>query len=267
MTFVPRKIKRYGWRPDTPDLRDHIFKPELDQLSVPGSVDLTPEMPPIYDQMQLGSCTGNGWARIMEYMGIKDGVAGTVTPSRLFIYYYERVLEGTPGSDSGAEIRDGAKVVATQGAPPETLWPYSDQDPGPYQQEPSTEAQTAAKKFEALDYQRVQVGGPGAPMRSAIAQGFPIVLGFMVPDYFEQGWDPTTVPLPVPTASANIIGGHCVVLSGYDFTMQRFKVPVFKADNSWGASWGESGRFYFDYRWFTSSETNAGDMWIVKKVS
>ena len=45
-------------------------------------------------------------------------------PSRLFIYYNERVIEGTVGSDAGAQIRDGIKVVAKQGVPPETDWPY-----------------------------------------------------------------------------------------------------------------------------------------------
>ncbi len=37
------------------------------------------------------------------------------TPSRLFIYYNERVIEGTVSTDAGAQVRDGIKSVATLG--------------------------------------------------------------------------------------------------------------------------------------------------------
>lgn len=270
INLQPRRIQRLGWKPDLPDHRDFIFKPGMDAKSVPGTHSLVPLMPPIFDQMQLGSCTGNGWARIMQYMAMQEGeLAATDFLSRLFIYYYERVIENSVGEDAGAEIRDGAKVVANYGAPPESLWPYSDANPGPFSQEPPQSVQDAAKKLEALQYQRVQVGGPGAPMRSAIAEGYPIVIGFPVPDYFENPsvWDPSSgQPLPVPGPNANIIGGHCVVLTGYDFTGRNFP-PYFEADNSWGPGWGMGGRFRFHYRWFLPDESQAGDMWIVKKTS
>src|SRR2546430_11530119 len=45
-------------------------------------------------------------------------------PSRLFIYYNERKIEGTVPSDSGAMIRDGIKSVASDGVCPEPEWPY-----------------------------------------------------------------------------------------------------------------------------------------------
>jgi len=46
------------------------------------------------------------------------------TPSRLFIYYNERVMEHTVSQDAGAQIRDGIKSVNHIGACPETDWPY-----------------------------------------------------------------------------------------------------------------------------------------------
>src|SRR5690242_15739291 len=93
----PRKVQRYGWRPDLPDPRDRIYNLE-EKVSLasalPDSVDLSPHMPPIYNQGHLGSCTGNGIARVLEYQAIAQGQPA-VTPSRLFIYYNERVIEGT----------------------------------------------------------------------------------------------------------------------------------------------------------------------------
>lgn len=268
--LASRKTKRYGWRPDLPDHRDRIFNLE-ESIQVgpalPGKVDLSPHMPPIYDQGQLGSCTGNGVARVLEYESIRQSEPA-VTPSRLFIYYNERVIEGTVGSDSGAQIRDGIKAVATEGAPPETEWPYSDADPGPFQHKPPAKVYADAAEHEALVYQRIVVGGPGAPMRSALAAGYPIVFGFSVPAYFEGGgnWDASSQALPLPTPSDKIIGGHCVVVTGYDFTGTRFHRPAFQCDNSWGTSWGMNGRFWMDYHWFDANLGLASDLWVIKKV-
>lgn len=262
---MARRIAGFGWKPDLPDHRDRIFDhAAVAKASLPGSWDLSPEMPPIYDQGQLGSCTGNGWARVMEYMERTEGQQ-SVTPSRLFIYYNERVLEGDPlDQDTGASVRTGAQVVSKIGAPPETDWPY---DIAAFAQRPPQAAYTDAGTHEALSYQRVVVGSPGAPMRTAIANGFPIVFGFSVPDYFQGAWDPTSTPLPVPTPDTQIVGGHCVVITGYDFTRSDFTAPAFQCDNSWGPDWGLGGRFWMDYRWFNPNPGLANDLWIVKKVS
>ena len=44
--------------------------------------------------------------------------------ARCGCYYNERVLEGSTGSDSGAQIRDGIKTVVREGFCPEAEWPY-----------------------------------------------------------------------------------------------------------------------------------------------
>jgi len=48
-----------------------------------------------------------------------------MTPSRLFIYYNEREMEGTVSTDAGANIRDGIKSLKTIGAAPERDWPLN----------------------------------------------------------------------------------------------------------------------------------------------
>src|SRR5207248_10963119 len=52
---------------------------------------------------------------------MKEKLPQIFIPSRLFIYYNERVIEGT---DAGAMLRDGIKTVAKKGACPEPMWPY-----------------------------------------------------------------------------------------------------------------------------------------------
>jgi hypothetical protein len=62
-----RKISRYGWRPDLPDVRDHIYAaPKRTLVTLPPMVDLRSEDSPIYDQGQIGSCTANAIAAALK---------------------------------------------------------------------------------------------------------------------------------------------------------------------------------------------------------
>src|SRR5436309_10614467 len=117
---------RYGWIPDRPDQRDLLYSaPPLHLLkNLPTKVDLRPHCPPVYDQGQLGSCTANAIAGAIQFDQIIERLPQVFLPSRLFIYYNERAIEGTVSSDSGAMIRDGIKTVASDGVCPEPEWPY-----------------------------------------------------------------------------------------------------------------------------------------------
>ncbi|HWY19121.1 MAG TPA: C1 family peptidase [Solirubrobacteraceae bacterium] len=267
MTLV-RKIQGYGWRPDLPDHRDRIFNLERKvcrAVELPEVFSLRSQMPPVYDQGQLGSCTGNGVAAVLERTEIKQGDA-PVTPSRLFIYYNERVIEGTVGQDSGAQIRDGIKVVASEGAPPEPIWPY---DIARFAEKPSAEAYERARSYEAIQYLRVLPGEAGSPIRSPINEGLPVVFGFSVPALFESAtWRPATQYLPLPAAGEESIGGHCVVVVGWDFSLKKFPVNVFEIRNSWGPGWGDEGHFWMDARWLSEPTRGlSSDFWVIDRVS
>src|SRR6476646_10724239 len=131
----------FGWIPDLPDRRDHMFAAAREVLTaLPAAKDLRPQCPKeVYDQGQLGSCTGNAIAGAIEFDEIKQKAADIFTPSRLFIYYNERVIEGSVNSDAGAQICDGIKTVAKQGACHEQIWPY---DIAKFRAKPSKAAYT-----------------------------------------------------------------------------------------------------------------------------
>src|ERR1700686_36433 len=112
----PRKIAKYGWIPDQPDQRDHLYAaPAQFLVALPPTADLRKSCPPVYNQGQLGSCTANAIGGAIEFDQIKQKVPQPYIPSRLFIYYNERAMENTIDSDNGAQIRDGIKSVAHQG--------------------------------------------------------------------------------------------------------------------------------------------------------
>lgn len=96
---VLRKIQRYGWIPDMPDHRDLLYSAPVAALrALPPKVDLRTKCPAVYDQGQLGSCTANAIAAAIQFDQMKQGIKPVFMPSRLFIYYNERMIEGTVDS-------------------------------------------------------------------------------------------------------------------------------------------------------------------------
>jgi len=247
----------FGWVPDIPDHRDFMYAaPIANVAALPASVDLRPGCPKeVYDQGQLGSCTANSIAGALEFDQIKQGLK-TFTPSRLFIYYNERVMEHTVDTDSGAQIRDGIKSVGKIGAPPETDWPY---DIAKFTQKPSAQAIKDAPLGKALQYQRVpQVVNQ---MKGCLASGYPFVFGFTVYESFESDRVATTGVVPMPGPNEQVLGGHAVLAVGYDDPSQRFLVR-----NSWGSGWGMGGYFTMPYAYLTDSNL-ADDLWTVRLVA
>jgi C1A family cysteine protease len=251
-----RKVQRYGWIPQLPDLRDAQLK--IDAVtSLPSSADLSTSasMPPIYDQGQLGSCTGNAIAGAIDYDNHK--ITGSFwTPSRLWIYYQERVIEGTVAQDAGGQIRDGMKSVAQLGVCPETAWPYVTTD---FAEAPPRKDYKKALKDRVLRYEVVTQ--ELFALKSVLAAGTPVVFGFTVYESFESAAVAKSGIVPMPAPSEKVVGGHAVVLVGYNDAADRFLVR-----NSWGPGWGQKGYFEMPYLYVTSGSL-ASDFWVVQQTS
>jgi C1A family cysteine protease len=255
MSVVAHKIARYGWIRDLPDQRDHLYAvPAATMAVLPPSVDLRAQCPAVYDQGQLGSCTANAIAAAVEFDRLKQKLPDFM-PSRLFIYYNERVMEGTVASDSGAQIRDGIKVVAQLGVPPETDWPY---DVNQFTQKPPDKAFQDAITDKAVSYQRVLQDL--YQMKGCLASGFPWVFGFTVYESFETQAVAQSGHAPLPAAGERVIGGHAVMAVGYDDASQTLLVR-----NSWGTGWGMQGYFTLPYS-YVSQASLADDFWTIRLV-
>jgi C1A family cysteine protease len=252
---MERKIKGYGWNPDIPDGRDLIYAapPEV-ATKLPPQVDLRDQCPPVYDQGQLGSCTANAIGAALEFDQMKQKEQAA-TPSRLFIYYNERAIEGTIDSDSGAQIRDGIKSVHKQGAPPETDWPY---DIAKFKEQPPQKAYQDATQHEAIVYQRLT---PRLPqLQGCLAEGYPFVCGIVVYASFEGQDVASSGQVPMPKSGEKQLGGHAVLAVGYDDSEQRFIMR-----NSWGTGWGMDGYFSLPYPYLLQG-TLSNDRWTIRSV-
>ena len=244
--------KLFHWVKDKPDGRDFIY--QLRTTSTPAKVDLRPFCTLIEDQGNLGSCTGQAIAGAIEYLNKKTGKTNDV--SRLFIYYWERVMLGTVNYDSGAYIRDGIKSVFRYGAPLERLWPYIISR---FKNKPSTTAITDGTRRKVMLYERA---ANFDAVKNALSNGFPVTIGFYVYSSFMSRLVSTTGIMPYPnTARERFLGGHAVLLVGYDDSTQRFI-----ARNSWGTKWGDNGYFYMPYQVIQNSSMS-DDFWVIKSVN
>lgn len=243
---------RYGWRPDLPDQRDFLYRPDRLSAPLPAKVDLHATFPPVYDQGNLGSCTANALAAAIDFERKKQKLA-FLAPSRLFIYYNERALESSVSSDSGATLRDGMKTVAAQGACPESMWPY---DIVRFAVLPGSNCYTAAVQHRTLSYSRVAQNL--VHMKSCLAAGYPFVFGFTVYSSFESDAVAQTGKVPMPAAKEGVIGGHACVMAGYSDASQRFLCR-----NSWGPDWGINGYFTLPYNYALNSNL-ADDFWTIR---
>jgi C1A family cysteine protease len=265
-----RKKGYYGWVPDLPDARDHLFAaPPATLATLPPKVDLRDQCPKqVYNQGRIGSCTGNAIAGAFEFELLKQGITDFM-PSRLFIYYNERSIEGTIGTDSGAMIRDGIKSVATLGVCTEDEWPYDDTPPnfdgGPWPpaaragKQPSQQCYTDALGNMVSSYQRVLP--ILAQLKGCLADGYPFVFGFTVYESFESERVAQTGVVPMPAAHERMLGGHAVLAVGYDDAEQRFIVR-----NSWGDRWGQGGYFTMPYAYLTEQSLSS-DFWTIRVVT
>ena len=254
-SLATHRIQRHGWIPDLPDQRDFLYAaPAPFQSNFPPSVDLRSQCPPVYDQGQLGSCTANAIAGAIEF-DQKKAKLNEFVPSRLFIYYNERSMEGTVNSDSGAQIRDGIKSVAKLGAPPESDWPYNI---AAFTQAPPDKAFTDAKQHLVVLYQRLIQ--ELSTVKGCLASGFPFVFGFTCYESFESQGVATSGDLPMPASDEQVVGGHAVVCVGYDDKAQKFLVR-----NSWGTNWGKAGYFTMPYAYLMNHRL-ASDLWTIRSV-
>lgn len=246
-----------GWRPQKPDHRDSAFRYQVPldlARTIPKHKDMRPQDVPIYDQGQLGSCTGNGVAGLLHFVRKKHHQSTPAPPSRLMLYYLAREREDAIPWDAGAEVRDALKA-AVAGACFEDLWPYDERK---FAQRPPENCFTAAESDQAVVYR--PVAQEAYALKGCLYHGYPITFGFTCYPALDSDKVAETGLLPMPEPNQRDIGGHCVNLIGYDDASRHFIVR-----NSWGTEWGDKGYFYMPYEYILRTDLSS-DFWMIEKV-
>lgn len=258
----------YNLKKDDKDERDIIFSQVKAEAALPSFMDIRNLCPLIYDQGNQGSCTANaGCAARVMLLG-----KPSLDLSRAFLYYCERSLEGTTDQDSGASIRDICKAANKFGICEEAFMPYNDVD---YTTAPSKEARENAVNYKINAYNRLN---SLYDIKTSIAvMKKPVIIGMDVFESMESAYVASTGKLTMPEKREQNLGGHAVLVVGYNdkgsngcsFVRSIYN-RIFKKSNSigyliirnsWGSSWGDKGYFYMPYEYF---EKYSYDYWIME---
>jgi C1A family cysteine protease len=237
--LTPRTIHRYGWKPSLPDLRDQIA--DSSELKILDEVDPRADLPEVFDQGHLGSCTANAVAAAVEYDAKLNG-SDPGSLSRLWIYYYERKLEGAPADqDTGAHGRDGFKVCEKLGVPLEQDWPYVIAS---FSEQPPASLDDEARQHRISNYRVVPRNLDS--MKAVLSNKQTIAFGFSVYESFESSEVAQSGIVPLPSRNEKVLGGHEVLLVGYLRDQSNYGL----VRNSWGSGWGMGGYFLMPWAYF-----------------
>jgi C1A family cysteine protease len=255
-----------GWLPPRPDLRDYTqHKEEIEEfnrkLGISGrkknaatTVDLRKWFSPVENQGNLGSCTAQAGAGIVEYYE-KRAFDKHLDASRLFLYKTTRNLMQVTG-DAGGWLRCTMGALVICGVPSEKYWPYNIEN---FDAEPDAFVYSVANNYCALKYFCHDPMGAKIPYPDVLASvkkyleaGIPSMFGFWGFPSFDKSDTKGGIPYPGDDESAE--WGHAIVAVGYDDEKKikntnntKETTGALLIRNSWGKEWGDKGYGWMPY--------------------
>ena len=133
------------------------------------------------------------------------------------------------------------------------MWPYLI---AKFNIKPSEAYYAEATKHQSVRYKSVPLNLKS--IKACLAEGYPVVFGFIAHESFGGAEIEKTGVLVRPKPGEPVLGGHCVAFVGYD----DFKM-VFICRNSWGPDWGDRGYFTMPYDFALES---ASDLWQISAI-
>ena len=213
-----------------------------------------------FNQGTQGSCTANCGCEDKALTTIKKAQL-YLTYSRAFLYYQERVILNETTVDQGANMVDIGEALAQWGVCYDATMPYNQDN---YTTAPSQAAYSEAANHKSAanqtavtpsDFKAALVDCQQQVNLGAVRIGVPVGQSFMDAST-NGGW------VPIPPPNDNHLGGHAMLVVGYNDTLQGpdGNVGYFFALQSWG-NLGDmtSGlsTFKFPYPFFTCSWVQA----------
>jgi len=183
---------------------------------------------PVFDQGQLGSCTGNAAA----------GLVGTDSAVR-------KGLTSTPVNKPGVVSVPVDEALAIDiYSLATTLDDYSGQYPPT---DTGSSGLAAAKALVKLGLATAYKHAFSITALQSALQSGPVMIGIK---WLESMFEPGDGGLINVDRSSAVAGGHEFVVDGYDAANSTYRMT-----NSWGESWGAKGRAWFhedDLKWLLS---------------
>jgi hypothetical protein len=244
---------------DSFDVRDHLAMRSL--APIPAVVSMKSSLGPVRDQGSSGSCTGQSGAGWLDWLytaftaAFPTKVPGTVEFSALFLYAQERLKNGTFPADSGSDSRTLFQVLNQIGLCLDSADPFVDTAISAM---PTAAMDADAAPFKIGAYHRVLFDDGLATAKSVLASGYCRTIGIPVYQAIQSDEVAETGILPIPGRNETPIGGHELLVYGYDDTKGWELVR-----NSWGSAWGIAGDLMIPYGYYDAVGGNdTCDSWV-----
>ncbi|HPO48833.1 MAG TPA: C1 family peptidase [Spirochaetota bacterium] len=213
---------------------------------LPKRVDHSAFLPKPGMQGQQGSCVA--WSSAYAYKSFHEKIErdwDLTNSNHLFspAYIYNQ-LNG--GEDCGLYIGDALNLMVKEGVCTLSSMEYDERD---YLTQPGNKAKLEASKYKAASYARVNFKNR-EEVKKILSGGNCIVFGMNIyGNFYDYKTDVYS------EVSGTYMGGHAMLLIGYDEDKQAYKLI-----NSWSENWGVKGYAWLDYKVF---EKYTADAWVM----
>ncbi|HEY9843035.1 MAG TPA: C1 family peptidase [Candidatus Obscuribacterales bacterium] len=209
-------------------------------FELPLRVDLSEHMPQPGFQGRQNSCVA--WVSAYAVKTYQEKLEQRYTLTRSGQMDLHKVFSPSfvynqinQGRDGGATLIDALNLLSGRGALPLADMPYEIEN---FTRQPSTEQLRHARRYRIAYWRQVNVSDQ-QELKAHLLAGYPIMIGAMVDESLYR-LKPGTV---WRRSAGKSLGGHALVLVGYDEGRQAFKLM-----NSWGPRWADQGFGWVAYR-------------------
>lgn len=241
--------KVFGYKPNKWDRRDLNYqynskrRKARNQSRGKQAIDY---LPFIYDQKSIGSCVANAFVLQLLIELIRMGKFGSKNYlSRLYSYYFARLIDGDQHEDEGTRIASAYKAAKKYGITDEDKWKYNIKK---VNKKPSFYASLFAyAKKDIFNYYWIGLKkgeNKSEAVKHANENGKAVIGGTPIfKDFREFGSGST--PLK-PHNMSKSIGNHAIT---FVKTIEKKSHNEHVVANSWGVNYGDNGLcvFHEDY--------------------
>lgn len=211
-------------------------------FSMPERVDLARHMPPPGHQSEQNSCVA--WVSAYAVKTYQEKLEqqyqlvsqGQPDWRKIFspAFVYNQINQGR---DGGATLVDALNLLSARGALSWADMPYN---PDNFTLQPTATQLKQARRFRISYWRRVNVQDP-QEVKAHLQAGYPVMVGLIA----DEGLYRLKGQNVWKKRQGKILGGHAVVVVGYDERREAFKIM-----NSWGSRWADRGYGWVDYGFF-----------------
>ena len=228
----------FGLKRSKIDLAERkLSMPQCDKIYLPSCFSLKEKVKQVFDQSGLNACSANAAA---NFLSLSDKVDYNI--SRLFLYFCTRFIDNNhmlPVEDHGATLRNVFTSLNQYHCQyiEEVKYPYEIEKVNSIPPREIFEEAITINKCPAISYRQIMPTKYNLKYILAHLKK-PILFGIMVYSNFFKLTAKDNDILNIPSASDEVLGGHAVILVGYDDTTQTFDVL-----NSHGFQFADGGYF------------------------